>query len=205
MRRSHHLTHCGLPGINEIPYGLHACHFYGERSALIEALVPYFVAGLRNNERCLWIAAPPLPASEATTAIEAAWSGAREALESGALRIVNFEHWYVRRDALDKTAIVNDWLREEEHALAEGYSGLRITGNTSFLHSSAWKDFMEYERDVSSRFAGRRIVALCSYALGNCTVDQMEEVMRVHACAFDRTDAAWQVRVRHIAADNSPR
>ena len=57
-----HLTDCGLPGIVRIPYGLHACHFYSGREQLLEALVPYFVAGLRGKERCLWITAPPLPA-----------------------------------------------------------------------------------------------------------------------------------------------
>jgi hypothetical protein len=29
--------------------------------------------------------------------------------------------------------VIQFWLEEEERALAEGYNGLRITGNTSFL------------------------------------------------------------------------
>jgi hypothetical protein len=60
-----HLTDCGLPGVHRIPYGLHACHFYSDRQHLLETLVPYVLAGLRNNERCLWVTAPPLGAEDA--------------------------------------------------------------------------------------------------------------------------------------------
>ena len=66
------LTDCGLPGVKEIPYGVHMCHFYRGREDLVEALVPYFVAGLRNGERCIWITAAPLSAAEAKLELRAA-------------------------------------------------------------------------------------------------------------------------------------
>lgn len=53
MSALHPLTDCGLPGIGEIPYGLHMCHFYETRDQLAAALVPYFAAGLRSGERCI--------------------------------------------------------------------------------------------------------------------------------------------------------
>src|SRR5581483_7536924 len=59
-----YVTPCGLPGIGNVPVGLHSCHFYSDRQQLIEALVPYTVAGLQANERCLIIASPPLPAQD---------------------------------------------------------------------------------------------------------------------------------------------
>ena len=69
MANPAHITHFGLPGIGRIPFGMHTCHLYNNRDQLVAALVPYFVAGLRGNERCLWITAPPLPASEAISAL----------------------------------------------------------------------------------------------------------------------------------------
>jgi len=45
------LTDCGLPGIRNIPYGVHMCHFYRGREELAAVLVPYFAAG------CIGIAA----------------------------------------------------------------------------------------------------------------------------------------------------
>jgi hypothetical protein len=187
------MTECGLPGIPAIPYGLHACHFYRDREHLVEALVPWFLAGLRARERCIWIAAAPLPAEEARRELCAAWSGAGAAIARGAVRIVDFHAWYAGAAGLMGADVVKLWLDEEERALADGYAGLRITGNASFVGPQDWEAFMEYERSVGPAFQGRRIVALCSYRLPGVSSGKVMEVMRAHDCAFDRPDAGWQV------------
>lgn len=191
------MTQCGLPGINAIPYGLHACHFYRDRDHLVEALVPYFVAGLRNHERCLWITAPPLPAREALAVLEMAWGDdVRSALAKGALRVLDFDRWYAEGSRLKGVDVVEAWLEEEKRALAEGHRGLRIAGNTSFLHSPDWAQFMAYERAVTAGLYGRRIVALCSYALHACTGPQARQTVEAHNCAFERADSTWHVSSR---------
>jgi hypothetical protein len=193
MAKLPYITRCGLPGIDHVPFGMHACHFYSDRDQLVATLVPYFIAGLRGNERCLWVTAPPLPAREAVQALRAAWDGADEAEQAGALRILDFDQWYassVRRKGLD---VMQLWFEEEERALAEGYVGLRIAGNTSFLKPGDWSTFMEYEQAVTARFHGRRIIALCSYARAQCSDQQMSEVMHAHHCALDGPDADGQV------------
>lgn len=188
-----HFTRCGLQGIDGVPYGMHACHFYRNRDELIAATVPYFVAGLRSNERCLWVTAPPLPASEAVRTLRAAWDGVDDAIQAGALRILDFDQWYTSGARLNGLDVVQLWLAEEERALAEGYNGVRITGNTSFLKSGDWQTFMGYEQALTGSFNGRRIVTLCSYALTQCSDQQMREVMHAHHCAFERPYADWQV------------
>jgi hypothetical protein len=149
-------------------------------------LVPYAVAGLRGNERCLWVTAPPLPARQAVKALRTAWDGVDDAIQTGALRILES----AQLKGLD---VVQFWLEEEERALAEGYNGLRITGNTSFLTPGDWPTFMEYEQALSARFHGRRIVTICSYARARCNDQQTSEVMHAHHCAFERPDTDWQV------------
>ncbi|HEX7158779.1 MAG TPA: MEDS domain-containing protein, partial [Edaphobacter sp.] len=54
------LTRYGVPGIGKVPFGTHVCHFRRVREDLIDTLAPYFAAGLRNNERCVWVT--PFPA-----------------------------------------------------------------------------------------------------------------------------------------------
>jgi two-component system, sensor histidine kinase PdtaS len=193
LRSPRHFTCCGLPGIDVVPYGMHACHFYDGREQLVAALVPYFIAGLQANERCLWITAAPLPAREAVQALRAAWPGADEAMQAGALSILESGQWYGSAAQPQATDVVELWLAEEERALAAGYGGLRITGNTSFLTPGDWAAFMDYERAINARFKDRRIVALCSYALDRCDPRQIDEVMQAHGCAFEAIDADWQV------------
>jgi len=165
---------------------MHACLFYSDPDQLVAALVPYFVVGLRANERCLWVIAPPLRAREAVQALRTAWDGVDDAIQAGALRILD-SAWSRGID------VVQFWLEEEERALAEGCNGLRIAGNTSLLTPGDWATCMEYEQALTARCNERRIVALCSYALAQCNDQQMSEVMHAHHCAFERPDANWQV------------
>jgi hypothetical protein len=188
-----HLTQCGLPGIELVPFGMHACHFYDDREQLVAAMASYLVAGLCENERCLWITARPLSAREAIGALRAAWAGADDAIQSGALRILDCDRWYRDSAGALSGGLVDVWLAEEERALADGYNGLRITGNLSFLAPADWPAFMEYAQAVTKRLKGRRVVALCSYVLGECNDRQMSDVIQSHNCAFERREGAWQV------------
>ena len=186
MANLSHITRCGLREIDQIPFGMHACHFHSSREHLVAALVPFVVAGMRGNERCLWVTAPLLPAREAVQALRAACDDVDDAIQAGALRILDS----ARLKGLD---VVQLWLDEEERALAEGYNGLRIAGDTRFLTAGDWSTFMEYEDAVTARCNGRRIVTLCSCALAQCNDQQMSEVMHAHHCALERLDTYWQV------------
>lgn len=187
------LTDCGLPGIKEIPYGVHMCHFYERREDLVSVLVPYFAAGLRSNERCIWITAEPLTAVEARVELAKAGLDVDDALKKGALVVRDFSEWYSDGARLKGTDVVNYWLAEEERALAEGYSGIRITGNVTFLTPETWPLFMEYEDVVNRSFAGRRIVTLCTYPASVCGASEVLEVVHRHSCALERPDQGWQI------------
>lgn len=186
-------TDCGLPGIKDIPYGVHMCHFYEGREDLAAALVPYFAAGLRNNERCIWITAEPLLAADARLELGKAGFDVDALTTKGALTIRDYSEWYAEAESLKGNQVIDLWLAEERRALAEGYSGLRITGNVTFLSSEDWPVFMEYEDLVNQAFHGRRIVTLCTYQSGGCGASEVFDVVRRHNCALDRPDDGWQI------------
>ena len=192
-RLDSHLTDCGLPGITQIPYGVHMCNFYRTREELIAALVPFFVAGLRNNERCIWITAKPLHAVDAIAEFEKAGPDVQAAIRNGSLVVRDYEEWYAQAGTLKGNQVVDLWLAEEQRALAGGYRGLRITGNVTFLRSEDWAQFMEYEELVNRAFQGRRIVTLCTYHLESCGAAEVLDVMRRHNGALDRPDEGWQI------------
>jgi hypothetical protein len=120
--------------------------------------------------------------------LRAACDDADDAIQAGALRILDS----ARLQGLD---VVQLWLDEEERALAEGYNGLRIAGDTRSLAAGDWSTFMEYEHAVTERCNGRRIITLCSCDLAHCYDHQVSEVVHAHHCALERLDASWQVFV----------
>jgi hypothetical protein len=191
-----HLTDCGLNGIKAVPYGIHMCHFYQRREDLAAALVPYFVAGLKNEERCVWITAEPLDARAAEAELARAGLNVQALARKGAMIIRDTADWFAGIDRLDgaKVKIMDLWLQEERRALAAGYRGLRITGNTNFVQPQDWSAFMEYEQFAEESFATQRIVALCSYRLDRRAATDVLEVVRRHSCTLDRPDeGGWQI------------
>jgi hypothetical protein len=188
-----HLTKCGIPGINRVPFGIHVCHFYRSRQDLVDALVPYFVAGLRNNESCLWITASPFSTDDAKAALVGVLTGADAMIGKGQMRILDARTWRAGIEGTNASDVVKFWLHEEEKALAEGHQGLRSAVNTSFLSPEDWDTFMEYEGAVSNAVRDRRILMLCSYDAHQCQATSILEIVRNHQYTLDRRDADWEI------------
>src|SRR5258708_14441692 len=186
------VTDCGVPGIKPLVYGSHLCHFYPSKEELIEGLVPFFQAGLRNNERCLWVTADRLPAAEARIELARVVPDVQERIATGQLRIIDGGEWY-ELSRMSAEARVARWLEEETAALGAGFNGLRITGNVNFLTAETWHEFMAYERLVSKAFEQRRIVALCSYDLSRCQPSEVLEVIGLHHHTLVRGADSWEI------------
>ena len=187
------ITDCGVPGIKPVTYGSHLCQFYTDKGDLVQTLVPFFKAGLLNDERCLWVTAEPLLASEAQTELGRVMPDVEVRISTGQLRIADGRELYGSSKGVGAEELIAGWLKEEMDALNAGYSALRITGNASFLAAESWRAFMEYERLVSKAFEGHRIVALCSYDLSRCQPSEVLEVIGLHHHTLVKGGDAWQV------------
>lgn len=188
------LTACGLPGIDTLPYGTHMCHLYRDRNALAAALVPFFAAGLRANERCIWVTSEPLHAPEAAAELRRAGIDVGSKARRGALEMVEFSEWTLRDGtALGPEEVCATWVAEERRALHAGFAGLRVSGNVSFLTPDTWDAFMDYEHAADLAFRDRRIVALCTYPMQTCGAVGAMDVVQRHNCALDRAGERWQV------------
>ncbi len=184
-------TDFGLPGLARARWGTHVCHFYRTAEDLESILVPYLAAGLANHERCLWITAEPLRAPQAQRALAQAVPDLAARMRDGQLEILDSDAWYLEHARLTTDEILGRWLSCEEAALGDGWRGLRLTGNTSWLRPEDWARFEAYERRVHAAFARRRVLALCSYSLERCTTDQVLDVVRHHGSALARRDGTW--------------
>jgi two-component system, sensor histidine kinase PdtaS len=192
MSASSRLTTLGLPEVQLVPYGLHACHFYSDAPELEELLCGYFAAGLRNREYCIWVTADPIDGARARALLQQAGFDVDAEERSGALFIVDHSDWYSGYSDPKGAEVVKRWLAEEARAITHGFNGLRITGNPTFLTDATWPDFMAYEKAIDAALHGHRILALCTYrrAVGP---SNMLDVARRHDCALERRDSVWEV------------
>jgi hypothetical protein len=186
-----HTTDCGLPGVATIPYGIHMCHFYDTRAELAATLVPYFVAGLKKQERCIWITAEPLGAAAAAAELRKAGLNVDALERSGKLVIRDYASFFAH--VTMGPEVVNLWMEEERRALAAGYHGLRVTGNTNFVSPGDWSKFMDYEELMNQACPERRIVALCSYLRERCGATEIAQTVQRHSCTLERPDEGWRI------------
>jgi hypothetical protein len=198
--KNSHISSFGIPGLGAAPYGLHMCHFFPTRQELIDSLVPYFEAGIDNNERCIWVTSSPLPAQDALIEISKSEKLMR-AVASGQLRVFDAVEWYREPETFDTEQAIQHMLQEEQSALADGFQGLRVTGNTSFVTRAGWNHLMEYERKLHNWIKDRRIIACCSYLREQCGSVEVLEVVRCHHGSLDRTDDHWDLFLENPKED----
>lgn len=183
----------GVPGVGDVGWGSHFCHFYDSRDDLADTLVPYFQSGLENNEACLWVTSEPFSSADAWDALEAVVPDLSRRERAGQIEIIDHGEWYRRVARHGARDTLQAWVDREAAALQRGFSGLRLTGNTYWLDRADWDSFMEYESLVNQAFRRYRIVGLCSYCLSQCTPYDVLDVVRTHEFAVTRRSGTWEV------------
>lgn len=183
----------GLEIVGDVPWGTHFCQFYETAKDLIDALVPYFKAGLENNEFCMWVTSAPLSSEEAENSMRKAVPDFDKFLKRGQMKIVSYDEWYLKDGAFDLQRVLDAWISKLNEALAKGYDGIRVTGNTAWLEKKDWKDFADYEERVNSVIGKYRMIAICTYSLGKCGASEVIDVIRNHQFALIRREGKWEL------------
>ena len=155
----------GIGVVGDIPWGSHFFLFYETKEDLLDTLVPYFKAGLESGEFCVWAPYKPLTAAEAKRAIRRSVADIDRYLNNHSIEFIPGREFYLSGHELDLKRVIRRWNEKLDHALANGYAGLRLSANTAWLEKKQWRAFTKYEEEVNAFIARRRIVALCTYPL----------------------------------------
>lgn len=180
------LRQSGIEGLGEIAWGSHFCQFYETRQDMQELLVPFFKAGLENNEFCLWVIAETLTKEEYIKALQQQIPGIEQHLQQGHMEILKHDEWYLDKGRFNPAKVIKAWYTKLEHALASGFDGMRVNGNEAWLKFKDWKDFMDYERELNHILSGRKVIVLCTYALANVDATVILDVAHAHECAITK-------------------
>ncbi|HME54600.1 MAG TPA: PAS domain S-box protein [Candidatus Lokiarchaeia archaeon] len=183
----------GIDLIGNIAWGTHFCQFYKTKDDLLDLLVPYFKAGLENNEFCVWITSEPLEKEEAIAGMQAVLPNFEEYLEQGQIEVIPYSEWYLIDGNFDSQRVLQGWIDKLAKALELGYDGMRVTNNTSWLETPDWKAFTEYGNEIESIIHEYKMIAICSFSLVKCNVNEILDVMSVHQFALIMKDGQWKI------------
>lgn len=179
----------GISILGNLPWGSHFCQFYKTKEDLTSALVPYFKAGLENNEFCVLVTSEFLTKEEAINAMEKSVPEFKKYLAKGQIEIFPYTEWYVKQGKFDLKRVLSQWVAKHDYALSKGYDGIRVSGNPFWIDNKKdWDDFSEYEAEINKVIDKYKILVLCTYSLIKCDHDEVMDVVNNHEFALIRRE-----------------
>ncbi|MFH1519637.1 MAG: MEDS domain-containing protein [Candidatus Omnitrophota bacterium] len=183
----------GIDIIGDVSWGTHFCQFYQTKEDLIDILVPYFKAGLENNEFCMWVTFEPLGVEDVKKALKEKVKDLDKYITKGQIEILDHSQWYTKSGKFEADNILRGWVEKEAQALKMGFDGLRLTGNISWLEKNDWKKFADYEAAVNNAIGKHRMLAICTYSLDKCGASEIVDVVNNHQFALIRREGKWEI------------
>lgn len=168
----------GINVLQHVTWGQHICALYGSKKDLLSLLVPYFKAGLLNNELCVWSLSESLTVDDARALLSKEIPNLRTYIENGQMRIVDGRYIYDGPEGFDTERAFNFWDEEEEKASDKGFDGMRISGSGNWAYGPRWQALCDYEKRVNGIISSKKMIAICTYSLHKFS---MAEIIAVGA------------------------
>ncbi|TET13705.1 MAG: PAS domain S-box protein [Dehalococcoidia bacterium] len=182
----------GIDVVGDVPWGTNLCLFYETTRDLLEILVPYFKAGLRHNEFCMWVTSEPMPVEAAKAALRKAVRNLDDYINKGQIEILDASEWYTKSGKFHPDMVLDGWVNKENEAVKRGFEGLRVAGDTFWLEERQWREFIEYEAEIDNVIGNYRMIAICTYSLHKCGASEIIDVVDNHRYALIRREGKWE-------------
>lgn len=185
------LRETGLDFLGDVPWGGHFCQFYHRMDDLLESVIPFLQAGLKNNEYCIWVLMKEDYLPQARKALSDRIADFEGRLKKGQLELLTAEEWYGK---IKPAELVGQWSRKIRSALRDNrFSGVRVVGGVHKLGQGRWKPFLDYEERVHKEIGKWPVIALCTYSLANCPLTYIPKVIDRHHKTFLKKGWIWEV------------
>jgi PAS domain S-box-containing protein len=149
--------------LKSISLGEHLCSIYRSKEEQMSIIVPFIINGLRRNEKCLYILDENTKEGiikEFKKHIEI-----RHYIESGQMIFLTKEETYLKNGFFDPDRMIQLLKDAEREAIESGYSGLRVTGEMTWVFTKlpGVERLVEYEAKLNHFFPKSNCVAICQY------------------------------------------
>jgi hypothetical protein len=98
----------------------------------------------------MWVTSEPVTDEDAREAMTKAMPDFHRYVETGQIEMIPHTDWYLKKDTFKSSEVLSRWIDKLNEALTNGYDGMRITSNTSWLGRKYRERFIDYERDPNS-------------------------------------------------------
>jgi hypothetical protein len=174
------------------PPNKHTCLFYNSKDELLDILVPYFKAGLENNEFCLWVVPEILKSEEAKSVLSKAVENLDRYFEKGQMEIWDSRDFYLKSVIVTSFEMLEYWTKKEKEILGQGFARMRVGGDGNWgLSHEYWLNLNLYEQDVNRMIEGFQGMALCTYAINKLQLHQIFNLGVSHQSSLCKRMGQW--------------
>jgi PAS domain S-box-containing protein len=186
------VTRTGFAVPEQVPWGTHLCQFYGTQDEQFEALARYFHQGLTAGEACVWVVRDADQVCIALSALRARLANSEDSIRSGQLEIRAHDQWISSGMSFHPRNVLEEWTRTSEMVIERGWVGLRAACDFAPFQEGEWERRLSREEWDQAALHRHRIIVLCSYWLGRCTVSQFVHAVDSHDFALVCHDGVWK-------------
>ena len=191
----------GIGIVGNIPWGTHFSQFCQTKEDLIEVVIPYFRAGLENNEFCLWITSDFIGTVEVKKVLKEFISDIDIYFKKGQMEIIPVTNFCLKEGIFDSQKALDDIINRANQALISGYNGIRLTVNICSLEEKKLDDFIFYEKRLNSVIGEYPIIALCTYSLEVCSPIDIIEITANHDFVLAKKKDKWE-QIKNLGRKN---
>jgi sugar-specific transcriptional regulator TrmB len=140
----------------------HLILLYENSEAKLKVLLTFVKSALENNEAVVYVCSEA-SVEEIKAAMLQFAIDVKKHEKTGALKVLDYTQHYIIDGKFDVNNTMHLWSRYYKEALAHGFKGLRVTGETScFFKHNLVKELVDYEKSLH-RNLDIPIVAICAY------------------------------------------
>jgi len=178
----------GSKFLGKLAWGTHCCQFYKAKQDLIDIMVPYFKAGLENNELCVWVTSDFLTGNDAQKALKKSIPGFSRYLKNGQLEIIPGAKWRLKKGKFDARQTVAQWIVKYERGIRAGFEGMRVGSGPLWPDQ---KNLAAYESGINDIIANYKLLVLCARPLENCDPEEIIAAAGDHKFAIIKKSNRW--------------
>ncbi|MEI7742843.1 MAG: MEDS domain-containing protein, partial [Chloroflexota bacterium] len=167
--------------IADVQAGDHICCVYETDAELRATVTPFLREGLERGEKVVYIV-DARTAEMVLVSLRDDGIDPAPFLDRGQLSILGREETYLRGGAFNPEGMIALLRSETDLALAQGYAGLRVTGEMTWALRSVTDpaDLVRYEVLLNEFFPGSRCLAICQYDRRRFDPGLLLDILRTH-------------------------
>ncbi|MFA6027363.1 MAG: MEDS domain-containing protein [Patescibacteria group bacterium] len=167
--------------LENIQLGDHLCSIYKNKEEQFSTIIPFFKTGLKNNQKCIYIA-DENSADEVISQLEKGGIDIKKYIASKQFLILSKRETYLKEGSFDPDRMIDLLKETEKGALKEGYSGLRVTGEMTWVleQVKGSERLIEYEAKLNDFFPDSKATAICQYNENKFEPELLAEVIHTH-------------------------